>query len=205
MTVVPVLNCRSNKAGAFLTSLGVLSVFLVLCVFGGMAEAQDKTFKRTIESYTVPDVTLVNQNGAKVRIKSLLQSDKPVVVDFIFGTCTTICPVLSAGLASLQQQLGADARKVQLVSISIDPENDTPKVMKDYLKRYGAKPGWDFLTGTRTDIDKVLYALSAYIPNKMDHYPLTLIRSPGDGKWVRVRGLMSGAQLMSEVRQAGLK
>ncbi len=205
MTVVPVFNCRSNKAGAFLTSLGVLSIFFMLCAFGDPADAQDKTFKRTVETYTVPDVTLVNQNGARVRIRSLLQSDKPVVVDFIFGTCTTICPVLSAGLASLQQQLGPDARKVQLVSISIDPENDTPKVMKDYLKRYGAKPGWDFLTGTRTDIDKVLYALSAYIQNKMDHYPLTLIRSSGDGKWVRVRGLMSGAQLMTEVRQAGLK
>ena len=200
------LSLRQNtRPGPFFTAMAVLSAFLMLCAFGGPADAQDKTFKRTIESYTIPDVTLVNQNGAKVRIKSLLQSDKPVVVDFIFGTCTTICPVLSAGLASLQHQLGADARKVQLVSISIDPENDTPKVMKDYLSKFGAKPGWDFLTGTRADIDKVMYAFSAYIPNKMDHYPLTLIRGPGDGRWIRIRGLMGGAEFMGECQKAGLK
>jgi protein SCO1/2 len=87
---------------------------------------------------------------------------------------------------------------VRLVSISIDPENDTPKVMRDYLKRYRSRPGWDFLTGTRTDIDRVMYAFNAYIADKMDHYPLTLIRNPSDGRWVRIDGLMSSAELMEE-------
>lgn len=188
---------------SFLHRFLLISILFILCI-GNRADA-DVKYKRTIENYTVPDVVLVNQNGAKVRFRDILQSNKPVIVDFIFGTCTTICPILSVSYANLQQKLGPDSQKVQLVSISIDPENDTPKVMKEYLKRYRAKPGWDFLTGTRADIDKVMYAFNAYIPNKMSHYPLTLIRSPGDGKWIRIFGLMGSAEFMGECQKVGIK
>jgi protein SCO1/2 len=163
--------------------------------------AEQKPYKRTVEKYTLPDVTLINQNGVKVRLKSILDSDKPVIVDFIFGTCTTICPVLSAGYASLQQKLGSASSSVQLISISIDPENDSPKVMKEYLKRYRAKPGWDFLSGSREDIDKVMKAFNAYIPNKMYHYPLTLIHAPKDVAWIRIFGLTSTSEFYNEYKK----
>ncbi len=165
------------------------------------ALAEEQGYQRSVEQYTVPDVVLVNQNGAKVRLKDLLQTDTPVVLDFIFGTCTTICPILSAGYVNLQHKLGPDSRAIRLVSISIDPEHDTPKVMNAYLKRFRAKPGWDFLTGSREDIDKVMTAFGAYIQNKMSHYPLTLIRSPQDGSWIRLFGLMSTAEFMNEVQK----
>ncbi|MCE1229621.1 MAG: SCO family protein [Firmicutes bacterium] len=160
-------------------------------------------YTRSLESYTVPDVVLVNQEGAKVRLKTMIESGQPIVLDFIFGTCTTICPVLSAGFANLQAKLPPDAR-IHLVSISIDPENDTPKVMREYLKRYRAKAGWDFFTGKREDIDKVMYAFNAYIPNKMSHYPLTLIRDPKTGKWIRLFGLMSSSEFLAECKRAGI-
>lgn len=169
------------------------------------AHAESTTYKRSIEKYAVPDVTLIDQNGKKIRFKNLMESDKPIIVDFIFGTCTTICPVLSAGYANLQQKLGPDTRKVQLVSISIDPENDSPKVLREYLKRYRAKNGWDFFTGSRADIDKVMRAFNAYIPNKMSHYPLTLIRMPSNGNWIRIFGLLSSSEFISECQKAGLK
>lgn len=179
------------------------SVFLQMT--DGQLWAAEKKYKRTSENYSLPDVVLVNQDGKKVRLKSLDASDKPVIVDFIFGTCTTICPILSVGYATLQQKLGVDSQNVHLVSISIDPENDTPKVMKEYLKRYRAKPGWDFLTGSRTDIDKVMRAFNAYIPNKMSHYPLTLIKPPHEKSWTRIFGLLSSSEFMDETRKAGIK
>jgi protein SCO1/2 len=111
--------------------------------------------------------------------------------------------VLSAGFVNLQQKLGQNSSNVQLISISIDPENDTPKVMKEYLKRYRAKPGWDFLTGSREDINKVMHAFNAYIPNKMSHFPLTLIRNPQDGKWVRIFGLTSTSEFLNEYKKVG--
>jgi protein SCO1/2 len=177
----------------------------VLINLTGYANAEDKKYKRTREKYAIPDVVLINQNGQKVHLQNLMQTGKPVILDFVFGTCTTICPILSAGFANLQQKLGTDAQKVHLVSISIDPEHDTPKVMADYLKRYRAKPGWDFLTGSRADIDKVMYAFNAYISNKMYHYPLTLIKTPGESNWIRIYGLLSSSEFMAECNKAGIR
>jgi protein SCO1/2 len=187
------------------TCFSVFNVIFFLLLFTGLTFADDIKYKRTVENYTIPDVVLVNQNGDKVHLKEYLHSDKPVIVDFIYGTCTTICPVLSAGFTNLQRKLGADSQKVQLVSITIDPEHDTPKVMKEYLKRFRAKPGWDFLTGSREDINTVMRAFDAWIPDKMSHFPLNLIREPGSSKWVRIFGLMSGSEFMAECRKVGIK
>ena len=175
-----------------------------LSVLSRPVSAEEVKYKRTIETYSMPDVTLVNQDGKRVKFKNLIDNSKtPVVVDFIYGTCTTICPVLSAGYVNLQRKLGQNIANVHLISISIDPENDTPKVMKEYLKRYRAQPGWDFFTGSRADIDKVMHAFDAYISNKMYHYPLTLIRDPKNGKWVRVFGLTSTSEFMNEYKKVG--
>jgi protein SCO1 len=178
-----------------------LIIFLSILIMSGQCLATEKKYQRTVEKYTVPDVTLVNQDGKKIPFKSYLETDNPVMVEFIYATCTTICPVLSAGFANLQRKTGAGAAKVRLISISIDPENDTPQVMKDYLKKYSAGPGWDFLSGTREDIDTVMRAFDAYVANKMYHLPLTLIRSPADGSWMRIKGLMGAADLQDELAQ----
>ena len=186
-------------------SIRLISVIALISILSGTSLASESKYRRTIEHYTVPDVVLVDQEGHKVNLKSYLQSNETVVVEFIFGTCTTICPILSAGYVNLQQKLGADLHKAKLVSISIDPEHDTPKVMKEYLKRYRAKPGWDFFTGSRDDIDKVMNAFNAYIPNKMSHFPLTLIRKPADGSWVRIYGLLSSSEFFNEFNKVGTK
>lgn len=173
-------------------------VLLVLMDLSTSANAASSKYKRSVERYTIPDITLINQDGKPVRLKSIIESDKPVVVDFIYGTCTTICPVLSAGYINLQNKLGSANNTPRLISITIDPEHDTPKIMKEYLKRYRAKPGWEFLTGSRQDIDRVMKAFNAYIPDKMSHYPLNLIRSPKDGSWVRLFGIMSTREFLDE-------
>ncbi len=187
----------------------IFSLIIFLCtlvfVFSAAAvqAATEQKYIRTVENYVIPDVTLVNQNGAKVRLKTLLSSDKPVLVDFIFTTCTTICPVLSANFSNFQRKLGPESAKVQLISISIDPENDTPEAMKSYLeKRYAAKPGWDFLTGSKKDIDLVIKAFDAYSQNKMAHLPLILLRSMSDNRWIRIFGLIGTAELTREYQRA---
>ena len=186
-------------------------LLLALVVLAGLFSPQSasseskQSFKRSVEKYTAPDVTLVNQDGKRVKLLSLINSGKPVMLDFIYGTCTTICPVLSAGFTNLQNKFGQDASKVQLISVTIDPEYDTPAIMKDYLKRFRAKPGWDFLTGSREDIDRVMRAFDAYVPNKMAHYPLTLLKAPNSEQWVRIYGMVSMSVLMEEYRKIGGK
>jgi protein SCO1/2 len=185
-----------------------LLLLLMSLVFSGAgmvqpANAAGITYKRTVEKYSVPDVILTNQFGKKVRLKTVLESGKPVAVDFIYATCTTICPVLSAGYANLQRKLGNDSSKIQLVSITIDPENDTPLLLKEYLLRYQARPGWEFLTGSRKDIDRVMRSFDAYFRDKMDHKPLTFIRAK-DGSWIRLYGLISSSEFMQELKKAGI-
>ncbi|MGB3210382.1 MAG: SCO family protein [Desulforhopalus sp.] len=178
----------------------VVSFVLTSLVSGTSVEATSKApYKRSIENYTIPDLTLLNQDGQKVRLKSILDPDKPLIIDFIFTTCTTICPVLSANFLNMQKKLGDATEKVQLLSISIDPEYDRPERMQKYLHMFGAKEGWDFLTGSRDDIFKVLQAFDASIVDKMSHIPLYILRAPKSDKWVRINGLIGSADLMSEL------
>jgi len=167
-----------------------------------VASADDPPrFTRTEVEVTVPDVTLIDQRGDEVSFVDAMSSDRPVFVEFIFATCTTICPVLSAGYASLQRKLD-DEDAVDLISITIDPEHDGPPELRAYLERYGARPGWDFLTGSRTDIDAVMRGFDAFVPDKMSHQPLIFIRSPKDGSWVRLYGFPGSKDLLAEYERA---
>jgi protein SCO1 len=179
---------RIFSAGALLLSL------LAPACFGRAAEASDKASQKSGESYQVPDVVLTNQDGVKVRLRSLLQTNKAVLLDFIYSSCTTTCPVLSAGYASVQNRVGPDTQRVQLISITIDPERDSPQVMKQYLKRYHARPGWDFLTGSVDEIAKVLVAFRT---NEMNDNYFTLVRSSAGEKWTRIPGRLSAAEIQA--------
>lgn len=181
------------------TAVWTIAFLFLLVMSAGAKEGQ--LYKRTIEEYVVPDVTLLDQEGNEVQFREYLDSGKPVIMDFIFATCTTICPVLSVSFAYFQKKLGGRAGEVMLVSISIDPDNDTPELMKEYIGKYGAKPGWDALTGKRSNITEVLTAFDAYVGNKMNHFPLTIMRGPGDRQWVRLYGLLSASDLRNEYQQ----
>lgn len=189
---------------------GLTLVILGLAAITGFspnrsAVAAEAPYKRTVESLSMPDVVLVNQKGEKVRFKTLVESGKPVVVDFIYATCTTICPILSAGFTNLQRKQGQDSAKFQLISITIDPENDSPPVLTEYLERYQARPGWDFLTGSRADINKVMNSFGAFFPNKMAHRPYNFIRTSDQGKWVKLDGMIGGRDLLNEIEKLGVK
>lgn len=175
--------------------------FLLLLLADTAGAAEKKYYKKTLETYQVPEVTLINQDGEQVHLRTLLDGEEPIVLDFIYGTCTTICPVLSVGFSHFQRKTTRNGDKVRLVSISIDPDNDTPELMKAYRQKYDGQPGWELLTGKREHVTLVLKEFDAYVANKMDHYPLTLLRAPGDEKWVRLYGLLSASDLMKEYKQ----
>ena len=189
-----------TRAGTVAATSAVVVLLLMISIFVQAADAP--RFTRTEVEVEVPDVTLINQQGDEVGFREMVLGDRPVYVEFIFATCTTICPVLSAGFASMQRKLGDDREQVLLISITIDPEHDGPEELTKYLERYGARSGWDFLTGTREDIDSVEKAFDAYVPDKMSHQPLTFIRSPGSNTWVRIYGFAGSADLMAELSAA---
>lgn len=96
--------------------------------------------------FEAPAFDLVNQDGQRVRNSDLEGS--PYVAAFMFTSCTTACPMMAGRFSSLQEQI-SDSR-VKLVSFTVDPERDTPEVLKGYLQRFKADTGrWSFLTGTK--------------------------------------------------------
>ncbi|MBI3080708.1 MAG: SCO family protein [candidate division NC10 bacterium] len=103
---------------------------------------------------TVPDFSLIERSGKRVTLADL--RGKVWIANFIYTHCPDTCPLQSAQMAQLQQEIGAE-RDLRLVSISIDPERDTPKVLSEYAARFGADPQrWLFLTGEK----KAIYRLA---------------------------------------------
>jgi protein SCO1/2 len=98
--------------------------------------------------YDTPDVQLVRDDGTTVSLRSALDDGRPVIMNFIFTTCTSICPLLSQTFAAFAQRLSPDRAKVHLVSISVDPEQDTPERLREYAQRFHAGPEWQHYTGT---------------------------------------------------------
>ena len=166
-----------------------------------MASDRPTPYTRSLQVYSVPEITLTNQDGEDAVLASLLQSSQPVALNFIFTTCTTICPVMTATFSQMLRELGPDAEDLHMVSVSIDPEYDNPKILKQYADRYKARADWQFLTGESSQIVAVLKAFDAYTGNKMGHRPLTFLKAPGSKDWVRIDGLASGADLAHEYRQ----
>lgn len=160
----------------------------------------NKELKRSVMAYTVPALKFVRESGASVSLDKELQDGRVVVLNFIYTTCTTICPLSSQVFSVLQEKLGADRARVHLVSISIDPEQDTPARLRDYAQRYHAGPGWQHYTGTVQASVAAQQAFAAYRGDKMNHAPLTLLRAASGGAWVRLDGFASADDLLTEVR-----
>jgi protein SCO1/2 len=155
--------------------------------------------KRSTVAYQVPDVKLVRDDGRTVSLPAELGDGRPVVLAFIYTSCTTVCPLTSQTLSELQTKLGAARDKVHIVSISIDPEQDTPTVLREYAQRFGAGPEWQHYTGTLAASQAAQRAFDVYRGNKMDHSPATLVRAaPGDA-WVRIDGFATADQLLAEL------
>lgn len=99
------------------------------------------------------NAVLVTQDGKEVRLYDDLIQDKLVVFSFIYTRCTKQCGLITASLARVQRELGDRLGKdIFLYSVSIDPEHDTPEVLKRYAAAFRARPGWTFLTGKKADV-----------------------------------------------------
>jgi protein SCO1/2 len=143
-----------------------------------------------------PDTVLVNQDGQEMRFYSDLLQGKVVVINTIFTTCTGICPVMSRTYSRLQDHLGDRlGRDVHLISISVDPENDTPQRLKAFGDAFGAKKGWYLLTGEKADVDLVLYKLGHYVEEKESHTAIMLMGNEPTGLWKKAFGLADSEEL----------
>lgn len=157
-------------------------------------------YRREVADYGAPAVVLRDRHGAEVHFADLLAEPGPLAMQFIFTSCATICPVLSAGFAQAGEDMTGLAPGTRLISISIDPEYDTPERLDAYARRYRAPDSWLFLTGSLDDIRRVIAAFDAlyFNNNKAWHRPYTYMRAAPGAPWLRLEGLLGRADLVGE-------
>ncbi len=152
--------CRRCRPAAVL--------LLIVCTLLGSSVAQPTTIR------TIKDVVVQTQDGRSVRFYSDLVKGQIVAINFVFTSCTTACPLMGAHFARLQQLLG-DRRDVSLVSVSIDPANDTPARLAAWSRRLGGKAGWTLVTAAKPDLDALTRSLGAEATDPAGHTPLILV------------------------------
>jgi protein SCO1/2 len=166
-----------------------------------MADAAEAT-KRSEVAYQVPAVSMLRADGTKAAFPQELDDGRPVILNFIYTSCTAICPVTTQVFSQVQGKLGKDAVKVHMVSISIDPEYDTPARLSEYAKKYGAAKDWQFYTGTVEASIALQKAFDTYRGDKMNHIPVTYLRAAPGKPWVRLDGFAKPDEVVHEYHGA---
>ena len=146
-------------------------------------------------SSRIPNARVQNQDGKAIDFLDDLVKGRTVAINFIFTTCTTICPPLTATFRRIQTDMEKRGLKVQLISISVDPLTDTPERLHEFASKFRAGPGWEFVTGEKSTIESLLNAFGAAVADKNDHTPMIFIGNDQTGFWTRTYGLSSPAVL----------
>ncbi len=166
-----------------------------------LTAAAAATVSRSSVTYETPDVSLVRADGKRVSLPRELDDGRPVLLNFIFTTCSSICPLASRTLEEFQRKLGPQAAKLHLMSISIDPEEDTPARLRAYARKFHAGPEWQYYTGTVAASLAAQRAFDVYRGEKMSHTPVTLLRSAPGKPWLRIEGFVTPDELVDDYQK----
>lgn len=147
------------------------------------------------------DVELVDQNGKPMKLYTDLLQGKTVVINTFYTRCTSVCPIMNMTFAKIQEafadRLGKD---LFMVSITVDPEYDTPPRLREYASHFKARAGWMFLTGSKENVESALYKFGHKVEAKEDHKAILLIGNEPRGLWKKAFGLASADDIIPIVR-----
>ena len=150
-----------------------------------------------------PNPVLLTQDGQQVRFYDDLVRGRAVMVNFSYTRCTGSCPRSTAQLVQVQRLLGERfGRDVTLLTLSLDPENDTPEAMRRYIAAHGGRPGWTWLTGRREDIEAIrrFVGFTDRDPkvdaDRTQHTTLVLLGNDRTGRWSSIPALVPAKQVL---------
>lgn len=167
----------------------------------GMKPGMKWVTRASTAKYALPQVMQVRDDGKVVSLPHELNDGRPVILGFIYTFCNEVCPVSSYIFAQLQGKLESDKADVHLVSISIDPEQDTPAVLREYARLYGAGSAWQHYTGTLEASIAIRKAFKVYGGDKMSYTSVTLLRATPGKPWLRIDGFASADDLLRHYRE----
>jgi cytochrome oxidase Cu insertion factor (SCO1/SenC/PrrC family) len=156
----------------------------------------------TFSSSKIPNTRILDQNGKQLNFYDDLIKGKTVAVNFIFTTCTTVCPPLTATFRKVEQTASERGLDVKLVSVSVDPVVDTPERLRAFAEKFNAGQSWTFVTGEKGEIDALLQSLGVAVTNKNDHTPMILIGNDSVDYWTRAYGLSPASRLVDLIAEA---
>lgn len=150
------------------------------------------------------DTLLQAQDGRALRFYSDVLKDRVVLVNFVFTECGDACPLITHKLLQARQALGAQARAVRFVSITIDPEHETPQTMSAFARKHGAvDPEWLWLSGTKAHIDLVTKRLGAYTDTREEHFTGLIVGNLRTDRWVKIRPDAPAPTIAAQLRRVG--
>jgi protein SCO1/2 len=182
-----------------------LSLLAVLLLFPAAPRAQEVHKHeahpaKPAAAPRIPDVDCLDQNGKKLRFHTDLVKGKVVVISFIYTSCTYMCPRIGEGVARLQTALGDRVgRDVHLISVSTDPVTDTPEKLKAWATRLKAKEGWTWVTGEKSEMDRLLKVLTGDSTGNKTHAPLLLIGNEATNVWTDSYAFENPARLIQQI------
>lgn len=167
---------------------------------GKGAMDEQETGRRAAAEKYFTDIILINQDGQPVRFYSDLIKNKVVVINAFFATCRGSCLPINRNLEKVQEafreRMGKD---LFIVSISVDPELDTPASLKEYAKKLNAVPGRLFITGEKENVNRALYKLGQYVEQKDQHTNIFIVGNERTGLWKKVFGLARAEEIIKAV------
>jgi len=196
-----------TKRWAIGVALGLSAALLPPTVFGAQgrdpnaaqtsAERQDGN-PRARAHFT--DVALVNQDGKPMRFYSDLLQGKVVVINSFYTSCTDSCPLIMGSLARLQDALGDRfGREVSFISLTSDPTHDTAPRLKEYAKRFQARPGWHLLTGKKENVQFALAKIGQRVTSKEDHLNVLILGNERTEHWKKAFAMAPTPSLLAMV------
>ncbi len=141
------------------------------------------------QQHSIPNTPVLNQAGDDLRFYNDLIKGRTVAINFVFTRCGMVCPLLGFRFGQLRQQLDKTPNAaVQLISISTDPNYDTPARMQAWAEQFHTGAGWTQVTGNKQDIDHLLKSLKAFSADKQDHSSLVLLIDDQRNEWKWIDG-----------------
>lgn len=157
---------------------------------------------RTVSQVRMPDVRLLDTQRRTRTLAHAVDGAEPVLLNFVYTTCSTICSTQTAVLSEVQRRLADGGQRARFVTLTIDPDNDTPERLAAFARQFGIERDWVFLSGDYDDLLRVQQAFDVYRGSKAAHPPVVMLRPARTSGWLRIEGIAGPQDLLAVFEQS---
>lgn len=175
-------------------------MFGLACVLNISVAAETQLLASTDRSIgALPEVQLISMLEKKSTLKNEVEIDTPLIINFVFTTCSTICSVQTLVLSQAKKLFDASLQNTKILTFTIDPDNDTPSQLRKFSNSFSIDKGWMFYTGTFEAMLQVQKIFNVYRGSKANHPPVIYMRKSKNTPWVRIEGFPKPQEIVVQL------